>query len=271
MSNYIIFIRLCMLFRKYFLSIALASQYFIVFSQTPLTANGACLVNAGMQVLGTPYKAGVLDQNDEEQLILTTEHFDCVTLIEHLLAACLAENQNSSSELGYNEYLQRIRYRNGKIDGYTSRLHYFSEWMIQQEENGYIVDITKNANGIPNNKAIHFMTSNRRRYPKLKSQKDFNDIREMEERLSKRTLYYIPSNKLHQSEKFIQSGDIIAITSNRPGLDIEHTGISILQQGKMYLLHASSKDGIVSISNKPLIEYICNGAFFSGIIILRPE
>jgi hypothetical protein len=271
MSNYIIFIRLCMLFRKYFLSIALASQYFIVFSQIPVTANGACLVNAGLQVLGTPYKVGALDQNHEEQLISTTKYFDCVTLIEHLLAACLAENQTSGSEMGYNEYLQRIRYRSGKIDGYTSRLHYFSEWMVQQEDHGYLTDITKNAGGIPYSKPIHFMTNNRRRYPKLKSQKDFNDIREMEERLSKRMLYYVPSNKLHQSEKYIQSGDIIAITSNRPGLDVEHTGMAILQQDNIYLLHASSKDGKVAISKKTLTNYIRNGTFFSGIIILRPE
>ena len=270
MSNYIIFIRLCMHFRKFFLSLSFAIQYFMVISQTTVTANGTCLVNAGLQVLGKPYMANLLDQNDQERLISTSAYFDCVTLVEHLLASCLSENHPSSSWKMYDEYLQSIRYRKGNIDGYTSRLHYFSEWILQQQENGYIANITKNAGGVPLMKPIHFMTSNRRRYPKLKKQNDYNTIREIEKRLSKTTFYHVSSNNLLLAEKYIQAGDIIAITSARSGLDVEHVGMAVVQNGRIHLLHASSRLNKVVITKVNLVDFVSATTSYTGIIILRP-
>jgi uncharacterized protein YbgA (DUF1722 family) len=270
MSNYIILIRDCMILAKYFLAITLLFNSLFMLSQASPPKNGVCLVNTGLQFLGAPYQAGILDQNQEEQLISSTAYFDCVTLVEHLLATCLAGNQTLGSEKKVEEFLQHVRYRAGKIDGYPSRLHYFSEWIDQQEDNGYLTNITKYAGGVPVQKPIHFMTSHRHRYQKLKSQQDFNAIREIEKRLSKRTMDYIPLNKLNHAEKYIQAGDIIVLTSGRAGLDVEHTGIAVLQSGRIHLLHASSMVKKVAITRKSLVDYASSVSSFTGIIILRP-
>ena len=39
------------------------------------------------------------------------------------------------------------------------------------------------------------------------------------------------------------NGDIIAITTKMPGLDIAHVGIAEYKEGKLHLLHASSTLG----------------------------
>ena len=98
-----------------------------------------------------------------------------------------------------------------------------------------------------------------------------NDILKIENRLSEEVSFYVPADNIKKALQFIQAGDIIAITSNRPGLDVEHTGIAIIKQGLIHLLHASSKDGKVTVSRQSLSAFVASRKFYSGIIILRPS
>ena len=42
----------------------------------------------------------------------------------------------------YARTQQSIRYRDGKIDGYTSRLHYIADWVNNGIRHGFMEDIT---------------------------------------------------------------------------------------------------------------------------------
>lgn len=60
-------------------------------------------------------------------------------------------------------------------------------------------------------------------------------------------------------------GDIIAITTNLPGLDVAHVGIAEYINGKLHLLHASSTLGKVVVSEEPLSQMLRNNKSWSGI------
>ena len=61
-----------------------------------------------------------LDRDGEEELVIRTDAVDCLTFVEYTLAQALGSS--------FTENLQKIRYRDGIIDGYPSRLHYTSDW-----------------------------------------------------------------------------------------------------------------------------------------------
>jgi hypothetical protein len=69
--------------------------------------------------------------------------------------------------------LQFLRYRDGKIDGYPSRLHYTTDYWFNGEKKGILKVVTKeifgenNVKEIP--KPINFMTKHRDSYKHLKT------------------------------------------------------------------------------------------------------
>ena len=68
---------------------------------------------------------------------------------------------------------------------------------------------------------------------------------------------------------WIMDGDIIAITTKLPGLDIAHVGIAEYRNGKLHLLHASSTLGKVVVSDTPLSHMLNNNKSWTGIRVVR--
>ena len=52
--------------------------------------------------------------------------------------------------------LETIRYRNGVLDGYPSRLHYFTDWIRNNEQKGLVRDITSELGGTEHKKVYQF-------------------------------------------------------------------------------------------------------------------
>ncbi len=70
-----------------------------------------------------------LEKDGDEQLVINLTGLDCTTFLENSLALARCIKKGTTSFEDYLEELQFIRYRDGVIDGYTSRLHYFSDWI----------------------------------------------------------------------------------------------------------------------------------------------
>lgn len=70
------------------------------------------------------------------------------------------------------EELREIRYRDGRFDGYASRLHYFSEWIRDNQEKGVVQDITRELGGVPAAEPVNLMSSNRDAYDALQDLRD---------------------------------------------------------------------------------------------------
>ena len=220
--------------------------------------------------LDTPYKSNTLNTADGEKLIVNLRELDCVTFVENVLALAFLPEYTSSSEDAFKKNLQKIRYRDGIIEDFTSRLHYSSDWLYEMQQNLLLKDITADLGGIKHTKEINFMSGHHELYPALKNNPQLlTKIKNMEDSINKRTRYYIPKSDIDKVYSKIKAGDIILITTNIAGLDTSHLGIAILYNGTIHLLHASSEYKKVMISLSPLKEYMADIRSQSGIIIGR--
>ena len=91
---------------------------------TVAAQESSLVLSNGLGFVDTPYKAGTLEVDDTEDLIINCDEVDCTTFVEYALAMALCPQQGDEMQEGdFARNLQRIRYRDGKIEGYTSRLH----------------------------------------------------------------------------------------------------------------------------------------------------
>ena len=230
---------------------------------------GDLIVEIGRLFINKPYKAGTLEGPGKEKLIVNVSAFDCTTFVETVLALakCAAAGKISCSEFRKN--LKLIRYRQGKIDGYSSRLHYFADWLHDNEKKKMLKDVSRQFDAEAQHKKINYMTINRAHYPALKNEFEFRKMRLVEKSISRKVFHIISKDKVSRQKTKINNGDVIAFTTKEEGLDVAHVGLAIWQEKNLHLLHASSKEGGVVISKKTLVAYLKSNKKFTGIIIAR--
>lgn len=220
--------------------------------------------------LDTPYKSNTLNVTKEELPVINLRELDCVTFVENVLALSFLNEYNDQSITQFVENIVKLRYRNGQIEDYASRLHYSSDWLYEMQRQHFLTDITQFAGGIDFQPDLYFMSKNYDRYPPLKQDKKLlTKIKTIETAINQRTYYYIPKNKVNEACSKIKDGDVILITTNIKGLDTSHLGFALKQDGATYLLHASSQGKKVIISRKPLQEYMEGISSQSGIMVAR--
>ncbi len=225
----------------------------------------------GRQFIGRPYAAHTLEL-DPEMLTIRTDSLDCTTFVETAIALSLTIGEGRSSWRDFVYNLRRIRYRGGEVDGYPSRLHYISEWIVDNHYRGNLNDATTlfpRSNYIL--KSLDFMSSNRDRYHALDDNDNLQRIRRTEEGYRNHKFPYIKTVDLglKANKQAFREGDIVALVSNIKNLDVAHMGIIVLVDGEPYLLHASSTGGIVEISSRPLAEFMKKNRNFIGVRVIR--
>jgi len=223
----------------------------------------------GQHFVNTPYVPGTLETPDgEERLTVNLREFDCATFVESVLA--LASTRHSAGDFQmFQRTLCQVRYRRGQVQGYGSRLHYFSDWLGEQIAAGRLSELTRNLGGITLKKPICFMSTHRRRYTKLADSLLLAEISGLEKEINRRKLFFIPKNRIAALEGQLQDGDVLGITSAKPGLDVAHEGFVLRREGRAYLLHASSEHGQVMITPVPLSDYLARNPLHSGIMVAR--
>lgn len=196
------------------------------------------------KMLGVPYVAGTLDGNEEEQLVVHVDQLDCTTFVETVLALCIADKRGERSFDGFKKALIDVRYRNGILDGYASRLHYFSDWIRNNEQMGFVKECTsETACSQPKELWLDFMTTHVDSYLPMKKNPALVEVMAAQEKKWHGTVVsYIPKEKLNLSpeELKIKDGDILAMVTNIKGLDIVHVGFAFWKDNQLHLLHASS-------------------------------
>ena len=217
---------------------------------------GDLVARIGETFVGTPYAPYTLEVAGDEGLVIELEELDCVTFVENVLAlARFVQTAPDQLEVAPAGSLQRaifaglledIRYRRGVLDEYPSRLHYFSEWISDNDAMGLVRDVSQELGGVVDDEPIDFMTTHPDAYRQLGEHPEFlTELTETEARLNAEPRYYIPQDRIASIEDQIQDGDIIAATSTVAGLDIAHTGIALWQDGRLHLLHAPLVGGVV--------------------------
>ena len=213
------------------------------------------------KMLGVPYVAGTLDGNEEEQLVVRIDALDCTTFVETVLAFCIADKRGERDFEGFKKALTDVRYRDGNLNGYTSRLHYFSDWIRNNEQMGFVKECTsETACSQPKEIWLDFMTTHVDSYLPMK--KDPELVKEMaahEKNWQGTVVSYIPKENLNLSsdELKIKDGDVLAMVTNIKGLDIVHVGFAFWKEGKLHLLHASSS--AKKVIEDPQTQYESSG------------
>lgn len=219
---------------------------------------------------GVPYVHGTLETEQfQEHLVVNMRELDCWTFVENSLAVALTARAPQQDYIEFQHFVQQLRYWGGTIDGYGSRIHYFSGWLLQAEKLGYLQDITEEIGGIPYQKRIGYMTARPGKYPALRDHKAYCDLQKVEGRLNAHAWYFIPKNRVAKMEHLIREGDIIALTSWKSDLDIAHQGFAVKVNGRIHLLHASSLNGRVVLSSQPLPQYMATQKGQTGIMVAR--
>jgi hypothetical protein len=240
---------------------------------------GEALARLGATFVGTTYTPQTLEAPGPEHLVINLRELDCVTFIENMLAltwlvrnegeAILADRGRAMER--YEDYLAAVRYRGGELEGYTSRLHYFTDWLADNERMGLIALRTAELGGVPDREPIDFMSTHPDAYRQLAETGALEEIGTIEARLNAAgPRIYIPEEQVAEVAERIADGDLIAATSTVAGLDVAHTGIALWQDGRLHLLHAPLVGKNVEISEKPLAERILDFSGQDGIMVARP-
>ena len=229
------------------------------------------IVEIGKSFTGTDYAAHTLEVNDEEKLVINLSGLDCNTFVENVLVLSRCIKQGKTSFEDYQDELKLIRYRDGKIDQYTSRLHYFTDWIFNNEQKSIVKNITKEIGGDKYEMSLSFMSSHPEFYKHLKTNPGFIPIiKKQEEKINKREHYFIPQEKIAAIEPEIESGDLLAFTSTIKGLDVNHVGIAVrMDDDRIHILHAPNVGLKVQISELPLAEYVNKIEKDSGVIVVK--
>jgi hypothetical protein len=246
-------------------------QVFDLCSADQEVPTSALMVKVGSFFLETPYVAHTLEK-EEEQLVINLREMDCTTFAENCLAISRTIQRGNHTFEQFANELQFLRYRDGKIDGYPSRLHYFCDWIHDNQEKKLIEDLSEEMAHTPLDKEIHFMSTHHESYRQLQESASLVDlIAAQEKEITARNMFYIPESRIAELEGQLMDGDIAGITTHIEGIAIQHVGLLIRKEGHIHLLHASSKAGKVVISENTLEEYLLNNSSASGIMLARPR
>jgi hypothetical protein len=133
-----------------------------------------------------------------EKLVIRFDAFDCITFIESVLALA-----KSTSRKGFISELKKARYRDGVV-AWSSRLHYFSDWMRHNQKRGAIKIRTRGSGARSIDTAISLIKALPARRIRI---------------------HVVPKKDIGLALHRISNGSVVAFASVRPTLDFFHTGL----------------------------------------------
>lgn len=232
------------------------------------------MIYYGHRFLGTPYVGGTLDRNKKEELVINTREMDCTTFVETVVALTITTQKGQSTYAAYKKNLQTLRYADGKLNGYASRNHYFSQWIANGERLGLVHEINGPAFTAEQQLRLNYMSSHPSVYAMLRNDLSMQrQITRMERAASGRTVRYIPISALGGKASElpeVHDGDILCLVTRKAGLDVSHIGIAEWgSDGRLHLLNASSLQKRVILDAQTLQQYMRKQPTLLGIRVVR--
>jgi Protein of unknown function (DUF1460) len=240
---------------------------------------GRPAVRVGELAAGTPYQPSTLEaylhaggSPFAEPLTVSLTRFDCVTLVESCLAVSRIAGRDAAPNWEeFGREIERMRYRGGQRKGYTSRLHYFSEWIADGERRGLVRDLGGKLGGVEDVRPLRFMTEHRGSYPALSDEGVFREIAAIEKRLDQHPRRLILTERIPELEDLIQTGDVLGFGTAIPGLDVTHAAFAYRDSKNLLrVLHAPLSGGVVEVTRTTLPQYVAAIRRSTGILLARP-
>ena len=246
---------------------------------SPKLPLGTSVGRVGQLAGGSPYVPFTLEaylqhggDPSAEPLTLSLTRFDCVTLVEACVAVGrIAARERPPSWDEFGREIERIRYRQGTRQSYTSRLHYFSEWISDGERRGLVKDMGPELGAAEDTRPLRFMTEHRTKYRALQDDGVFQEIQRIEQGLDVRPRHVIPTKQIPAVAERILTGDVLAFATEIPGLDVTHSALAFRDRnGVLRVCHAPLSGGVVEITRTTLPEYVAAVRRATGILVARP-
>lgn len=172
------------------------------------------------------------------------------------------------------DYIRQVRYDKGMVS-YPSRLHYFTSWIASNTDKGLVEEVSTPTPPFSATQTISvgYMSANPDKYDALRGNIQMvRVIAATEKSINGRRYKYIPKQRLNDSRllaKYVRSGDIIALTTNKKGLDISHVGYAVWMNGSLHLMNASSIHHKVVIEPMTMYQYAKRHPSQTGIRVIR--
>ena len=221
---------------------------------------------------GTPYVAHTLE-GESEMLTINIDELDCTTFIETLYALTRTTLNGRYSWRDYAHHLEDLRYRRGEMSDYSSRLHYISDWIIDNSNRGNLVDVTSDIKCVRYKiKNINYMSTHRDSYPSLANDTIYEKIKNFEIGFRNHRFPYIKKESLNSKDvkAVVKRGDFVGLVTRIDGLDISHLGIVELDaEGNIVLLDASSIGKKVMLEDIDLKKQLSRNPKNEGVRFFR--
>lgn len=246
-------------------------QYLIAQKTNAKLPINQLLIKTALHFTNIPYVVSTLENNKQEQLVVNLHEFDCTTFVESCIALSKTLKWGKTTFADYCNELQHIRYRNGAIKDYTSRLHYMTDWVFENSKRGLISDISQKLGATLEAKEINYMSTHIHAYKALRNAPELqNKTVSIEKEISKRqTFYYLKKADINSVANKIKDGDIVIFATTLKGMDYSHVGIAYHNKGKLGFIHASSKATKVLVEPLSLSDYCAKQKLCTGITVLR--
>ena len=230
------------------------------------------ILEVAKRYLGVPYVAGTLEVAGEERLVINEQGVDCTTFVELSVARWMAERNDT---LTFERCVQQLRYRDGVVDGYLSRLHYFTDWVAENTRRGVWCELLPEGDSsilCCDTLELDFMSGHPQSYPYLKENAwAVDSMRTVERRYAHCPIYYIGKEwlDLPPGKLPVRDGDILALVTTIDGLDVTHLGFAVWKDDKLHLMHASMKHGKVVVDESTLYDYLKERKSCPGVRVVR--
>jgi hypothetical protein len=240
---------------------------------------GERTIRVARELVGTPYVNYTLEVDDRtESPVANLKGMDCWTYYENSLALArmLRYKPAPYKPQDLLHMMEIERYRGGVCTGsYLSRMHHLEEVFHDNQRRGYATNITSRIPGAQRIvREIKEMTVQWKAYRYLRSNPSLiAPMGKIEAQVSDLPVYHVPKSKVRNAEKYLQNGDICAITTNDPGGYTSHVGLIIRLQDRAYFAHATSDTdkGRMTVIDRPIADYVNGASKHAGIIICRPN
>jgi hypothetical protein len=241
----------------------------------PLTHEtfGAYLARTAFYQRGVEYDT-VQPPTVPEELRIELSRFECVTFIESSLAVARCGYRAEPTAACFEREVVASRYRGGAIRGYASRLHYFDDWIDDNEGRRRLKNLTPELGGEPLTRSYFHISSRvlpRSGLPPEALAVLVRDVAATESRLSRTPHRVLNREGAPAVLDRLQDGDLVAFVRERSGLLIHHAGFVYRVRGKPRLLHASSYHRRVVLTPDDVASYLLRRPERLGILVARPS
>ncbi len=239
---------------------------------------GERTARVGLALAGTPYQGFTLEIDDRvESPSANFNGLDCWTFFEISLgfARMLHAKAAPYTPADLLHMIELDRYRHGQCTGeYLSRIHFLEELFYDNQRRGLLTNITPRLPGAERmeHRDIREMTVMWRHYRYLRNNpRLLPEMASIQERVSDLPVYHVPKHRVAAAEAYLQTGDIVAVTSRDTGGYTSHVGLAYRDsRGVLRFLHASSRYRRVLVDDR-LSAYLADKRDDAGIVVARPS